>query len=227
MYGFEITERFNIEGNITFIRINPTDIALTLREVFLSISDISWISSFDEDYIRKGFTVRSENTIKYISENIIKSTDDSVTSDSGEYVVSELSRKAIISELGYYDIPLAELIKIKDVGNHGFDFYTINNDEILLFGEAKYNSRQNAYGSALEQIVRFESKKQDCSDIIDIDRFCSDAAKQNHADSRKGFIASFSTKQTPTDKLIKSLIENQHFQALRGFDELICVSVNL
>ena len=54
-----------IEEHITFIRINPTDIKLTLREVFQSLSDLSWLSSFDRDYIRDAFQVRAERTVNY------------------------------------------------------------------------------------------------------------------------------------------------------------------
>lgn len=106
MDGYTITDHVKIESHITFIRINPTDISLTLKEVFESLANLSWIKSFDVDYIRSSFTVRAEATIKYIADKIIKSTDDSISSDSGEYVVSELARKAVVTELKYLDIPL-------------------------------------------------------------------------------------------------------------------------
>ena len=47
----------------------------------------------------------------YIFNNIIKDSDDNITRDSGEYVVSELARKSVIEVYDYLDIPLAELIK--------------------------------------------------------------------------------------------------------------------
>lgn len=228
MNGYTIVDHQKIEDHITFMRINPTDIKLTLKEIFDSLSDISWISSFDEDYIRDGFQVRAEATIKYISENIIKENADKVTSDSGECIVSELARKTVVKQLDYLDIPLGELIKIKEIGNHGFDFFSKNKEDILLFGEAKYVASQNAYGKTFNQIVRFEKvEKKDVSDIIDIDRFCCDKSKRNHASGNKGFIAAFSCKSITTTNLIKNIKANADYLELKKFDELICVAVNL
>lgn len=225
--SYTIVDNQKIEPHITFIRINPTDIKLTLKNVFDSLSDLCWISSFDKEYIQESFQVRAQATVDYISNNIIRENDENITTNSGEYVISELARKTIVSEMSYLDIPLAELFKIKDAGNHGFDFYTINGNKIILFGEAKYVASQNAYGRALKQIVKFEADKQDSSDIIDIDLFCCNESKTNFSNNKKGFIAAFSSKGTPTDTLIKNIKNNTDFQALNKFEEIICVAVNL
>lgn len=228
MNGYTIVDHQKIENHITFFRINPTDIKLTLKDIFNSISNIAWISSFDEEYTRNGFQVRANATINYISENIIRENDDMVTSDSGECIVSELARKTVVTQMDYLDIPLGELIKIKEIGNHGFDFFSKNKEDILLFGEAKYVAAQNAYGKTFKQIVRFEKdEKKDCSDIIDIDKFCNEESKRNHANGHKGFIAAFSAKSTTTDKLIEGIKGNTDYQTLTKFNELICVAVNL
>jgi hypothetical protein len=227
MSGYTIVDNQKIEPHITFIRINPTDVKLTLKEVFESLSDLCWISSFDKEYIQDAFQVRAQATVDYIADNIIKENADVVTSNSGEYVISELARKTIVREMSYLDIPLAELFKIKDAGNHGFDFYTINGSKILLFGEAKYVAGQNAYGRALKQIVKFENTKQDCSDIIDIDLFCCDESKTNFSNNKKGFVAAFSSKTTATKTLIENIKNNADFQTLKKFEEIICVAVNL
>lgn len=225
--GYTIVNNQKIKPHITFIRINPTDIKLTLKDVFNSLSDLCWISSFDKEYTQASFRVRSQATIDYISNNIIREEEDGVTSNSGEYVISELARKTIVREMNYLDIPLAELFKVKDAGNHGFDFYTINGNKIILFGEAKYVARQNAYGRALKQIVKFETEKQDSSDIADIDLFCCDESKTNFSGNKKGFIAAFSAKSTSTGTLIENIKRNTDFQTLDKFDEIICVAVNL
>lgn len=227
MSRYNIVDKIKLEGHIWFIRIVPTDISLTLRDVFNSISDLCWIQEFDKDYIKVSFQIRAEATIKHITNNIIKEEQDSITSDSGEYVVSELARKTIITELGYSDIPLGEIIKEQKSGNPGFDFYSENLSFILLFGEAKYVAGRNAYGSALSQIVRFEKEKRDFADILDIERFCSEKSLENMKNGSKGFIVAFSSKLTPTDQLIKHIFENEDFQQIKGFNEIICVAVNL
>lgn len=226
MTGYKIVDVIKIDKHITFIRINPTDIKVTLREVLDSISNIAWISSFDEDYIKDGFEVRAEATIDYISKNIIKANDDKVTQDSGECLVSELARKTVVTEMNYLDIPLGELIKEKDIGNHGFDFFSKNKNDILLFGEAKYVANQNAYGKALKQIVKFIGKK-DKSDIIAIDRFCCENSKRNFAVGNKGYMAAFAAKTTSTKIIIEGILANTDFQELTKYNELICIAVNV
>jgi hypothetical protein len=227
MPGYTIIDHLIIEDNIRFIRINPTNIKLTLKEVFISLADLCWISNFDKEYVRETFQVRAEATVKYISENIIRESDDTLTSDSGEYVISELARKSLIRELKYSDIPLGELIKEQKIGNPGFDFYSENSINILLFGEAKYKADRNAYGNAFEQIVRFEKEKRDIADLLDIDKFCSENSLSNVINNQKGYVAAFSSKSTPTDTLVRNIQENEDFKAIKRFSELICVAVNI
>lgn len=224
---YNVVDRIQIEPHILFIRIEPIDIKFTIREIFKSFSDISWISSFDKKYLQDAFKVRAEETINYIANNIIAKSNNKITSNSGELVVSELSRLAIINELGYLDIPLAELIKSKAVGNDGFDFFTKNLKNILLFGEAKFRSKINAYGLALEQIENFINIEQDVSDIMEIKDFCCDDSLQNHTNGKKGFIASFASKSTPSNKIIEGIKRNSHYNIIKEHEEIICVAVNV
>ena len=227
MCTYIVIDRIEIEPHVLFIRIEPTDIKITLRDVFKSLSDKACISDFDKKYIQDYFQVRADETINYISNNIINQSDDTITSDTGELVVSELSRLTVINELNYLDIPLAEIIKSKAVGNDGFDFFSKNLNEIILFGEAKFKSSQNAYGSAFKQIERFERIKQDVSDIKEIKEFCSEDSLNNHSDGKKGFIASFASKSTSTTNIVNGIKKNTHFNILKKHQEIICVAVNV
>jgi len=226
--SYTIIENKKIEPHITFIRINPNDIALTLREVFESIANLSWINKFDDNYTRRSFSARAEKTINYIAENIIKATDDTITSESGEYVVSELARKSIVSELNYLDIPLAELIKSKKIGNPGFDFYSENNENIILFGEAKYLSNKSAYGSAFSQIVQFINEERHITDLVEIDKFYGEKALENVSDNNEqGFVAAFASRNTVSEVLINQIKKNRNYAKLSKHRELICVAVNI
>lgn len=227
MSAYNVIDRIQIEPHILFIRIEPIDIKITLREVFKSLSDISWISDFDKQYIQDYFRVRAEETINYIGDNIIAQSEDKITGDTGELVVSELSRLAVINEMRYLDIPLAELIKSQSIGNDGFDFFSKNLNKTILFGEAKFNSKRNAYGAAFEQIARFERIKQDISDIKEIAEFCCDDSLNNHTQGKKGFIASFATKTTTTTTIINGIKRNTDYNNLKGFEEIVCVAVNV
>lgn len=227
MTAYQITDRIQIDKHITFVRINPTNVELTLKEVFDSLANLSWLNDFDKVWLKEGYQVRADATVKYIADNIIKAGDDKVTSNSGEYVISELARLTIINELSYSNIPLAELIKKQKSGNPGFDFYSENPNNVLLFGEAKYLSNQNAYGRAFEQIVRFINESADIADLPDVDAFCSDTSKSNVLKGIKGFSASFASKDTSTETLVKNIQENDDYKILTKFTELVCVAVNL
>lgn len=225
--GYEIIESLEVEPHIRFFRIRPTDIKLTLRSVFESLSNNSWIMKFDNGFLKHTFSVRFQSTIDYISSNIIHEEDDSLTSDSAEYVISEIARSTIVEQLDYLDIPLGELIKEQKSGNPGFDFYSMNKSDIILFGEAKYVAKQNAYGRALEQIYRFHTEQRDVADLLDIQNLCPKTSCDEVCNGNKGFIAAFSSKSTPTERLIGNIKNNNNYQNLSSHKELILVAVDI
>ncbi len=226
---YTIEDQRKLADNIHFfrIRINQDNVSITLREVLDCLSELSWISKFDKEYMRESFKKKATDTIDYITTNIISGNESEVTRDSGEYVVSVLSKRIVVDELDYLDIPLAELIKDKIVGNPGFDFYSENNNQILLFGEAKYIAKTNAYNSALGQIERFVEIGKDIKDLTSIDRFVSENALDNANKGYKGYIAAFSSTEIETDDLIRNIQNNVHYKNLSSHKELICVAVTI
>ena len=131
------TVDFAPDTHVTFIRVETEDLSVTIKDIITVLSNLSWISKFDNEYVRSSFEVRAKDTAEYLARNLKLNKDDSVTSNTGEYVVSELAREAIVQKLGYLDIPLAELFKEQVVGNPGFDYYSANSEDIIVFGEAK------------------------------------------------------------------------------------------
>ena len=61
--------------NIFFIRIDPEDLSVTLREIIESFSDLSWISKFDKKYIRTSFAKRAETSAKYLAKQLQNGKD--------------------------------------------------------------------------------------------------------------------------------------------------------
>lgn len=210
-----------------FLRLDPGDINDTLKSIFLTLADLSWINKFDEEYIQTSFRKRAEITLKDIKNKIETSKDDEVSSDAAEYVVSELAREALITELNYLNIPLAELYKQKKSGNPGFDFHSQSLDEVVIFGESKYLYDRNAYGSGLKQVVRFIDEQKDITDLADLRDFCSSNALSKVLKGKKGFAIAFSAKETETTTLISNIIANKHFKLLLPYDEIIIVAVNI
>jgi hypothetical protein len=224
---YTILHQEQIDPNVLFIRLSPTNISVTLRQIVNSLSDLSWINEFDPEYVRTSLSVRAQATVDHIANNIINSSDDKITQNSGEYVVSELARKSIIDILNHSDIPLAELFKQQKSGNPGFDFFSENAEMVIFFGEAKYNSNQNAYGIAFDQIVTFETEKRDHSDLLDIERFCTAKALENVSSNIKGFAAAFSCKKTETSALVTNIKNNDNYKILKNFKGLLCIAIDL
>lgn len=214
-------------NRVFFLRIDPEDIAVTLRQILGVLFDCSWISKFDKGYTQASFLRRVEPTLVDIKQKLLAADPDSISQDAGEYVVSELAREAIIQQLSYLDIPLAELYNKKKAGNPGFDFHSQTTDEIIIFGEAKYLKDRNAFGSSLAQIVSFIAEEKDVKDILDLEHFCSEPALSAASEGKKGFAAAFSAKHTSSDDIIKHIQQNENYRELVKYEELLLVAVNI
>ncbi|MFI3236663.1 MAG: hypothetical protein R3Y47_01390 [Lachnospiraceae bacterium] len=213
--------------NITYLRIDPEDISETLRDIIVSLSDMSWISRFDKPYIRNSFLKHADESAKYLANKIQEKRGDTITKNSGEYVVSELARKALVNRMRYLDVPLAELFKEQVAGNPGFDFYSANNDNIIIFGEAKYSSRNNAYGVGMEQVDRFIREGQDISDLNDIDKFFEDESLEYANNGDKAYAIAFASKTSSSEMIIKGIIANKHYNNIAGHKEVLYLAVNV
>lgn len=212
---------------VYFLRVQPSDLKVTLSQIFNVLSNLSWINRFDEDYIKESFQERAKATLADIYTKITTSSTDEISSDAGEYVVSELAREAIVDKLRYLDIPLAELYNKKKSGNPGFDFHSQSLDNVIIFGEAKYLDGRNAYGSGLNQVVNFIAEKKDIKDLADLRDFCSKTALNGVSKGIKGFAVAFSAKSTSSDALMRSISKNKDFVLLLQYQEIIIVAVNI
>lgn len=227
MKGYSIVDNQTIEPHIKFLRINPSDIKLTLKNVLDSLMNLSWLSNFDEDYLVDSYKLRCEQSIKHIATNIIKQNDSSVTRSSGEYIVSELARSCVVDTHSYLDIPIADLFKKQIAGNPGFDFYTLNSNKNILFGEAKYIAKQSGHLSALKQSYNFYTQKQHITEIADIQNFFCKESLANCKKDEIGFMVAFSAKKTTTKNFIDIIKKNPNYQELIKFKEVILIAVNI
>lgn len=214
-------------NSITYIRIDPENLSVTIRDIITSLSNLSWFAKFDKSYIRNSFFKRAEDTAEYLADKILKDDGDKITEDSGEYVVSELAREALVIELKYLDVPLAELFKEQVSGNPGFDFYSANKEKVIIFGEAKYSSGRNAYGIGMEQVDRFIREGQDVSDLNDIDKFFEEESLKLADNGDKAYAIAFAAKGTASDMIIKGIIRNKHYKDIAINKEVIFLAVNV
>lgn len=213
--------------SVKFIRVEPENIAITLRDVLNALSNLSWIAQFDQEYIRSSYEVRAQATVDYLCKNVITGKEDAVTQNAAEYLVSEIAREAIVIDLKYKDIPLGELIKEQVSGNPGFDYFSQTLEDVIIFGEAKYLASQNAFGVGMKQVARFIKEKRDLADLVDIDKFFSPSALNGVLQGNKAFSIAFSAKSTLSDTLIKHIKEHKNYNELAGYKELILVAVNI
>lgn len=214
-----------------FIRIEPTSLSVTLKEIFESLMDMSWLEQFKGRALYVSFYDRAVSTLEVIERDFQKGNITSINSDVGEKVVSELARQTVVSHLGYLDVPLSELFKEQKGQNPGFDFLSMNNDQVLLFGEAKYQSGEYAYYASLKQIKDFIAEKKDSKDIANFVYFIPDTDNpipyQKFEHGEKGYMAAFSAKNKTDQELIDNIKNLDSFVFLQRFPEVICIAVNV
>ena len=169
------------DTQVWFIRISIDNLQETVAEIMQIIADVSWIEGLTS-ISKESFMARAQPTIDVLIEeltNYLGSCDEKTIETIGETVVSVSARSAIERILQYKALPIAELIKQKVRGNPGFDFHHEKDELMIVFGEAKYKSNNNAYNKAISQIVEFIADKKHLKDIPDIDKFLSQSVFNN------------------------------------------------
>lgn len=228
--NYTLKDKESIEAKVTFLRIAPNGKRQTLDDIFTKLSDLSWINRMTPPALHKSFEIRAKRTLDKLVEIINNSATlpivDAVVTDAAEYIVSVLAQEAVVCELGYRDIPLPEIYKQQKSQNPGFDFIVVNARDVVLFGEAKFETGNNAYGSDLSQIVRFIAEQNDIADLVELYVLIpKQVDKVNQGE--KGFVAAFSSTNLKTERLIKNIQRNVNYDVAKGYDELILVAVDM
>lgn len=230
--SYILKDKVTVEAKVTFLRVKPNGKKQTLSDIHTKLSNLSWVNNFASAGLRASYNVRVERTLGKIVELIEGSaaeypiTDD-VVSDAAEYIVSVVASEAVVHELQYREVPLPEAFKHQRSQNPGFDFFVVNAADILLFGEAKYVKRGNAYGNALKQIVRFVAEQNDIADLADVYLIVNDVILDKVAAGDKGYMAAFSSTNIATNDLIENIKGNDYYDPAKQYNELILIAVDL
>ena len=56
------------QPHIKLLRVHPNNLQLTIRQIFNSLIDTSWINSFMPEYLRISLIARVEPTVKLLIE---------------------------------------------------------------------------------------------------------------------------------------------------------------
>lgn len=215
------------ETNIKFLRVKVDNLESNVREIIKNLYDVSWLNKLATEELKVGFMSCAEPTIKRMCKDLETALEGDSVSDIGEYIVSNVARLIVEECYNYYVLPLAELLKEKVSNNSGFDYHFQTNENIPVFGEAKYVANSNAYGKALSQVNRFIKENKDKKEIQLLSNFLSREAISNIVLGNKGYSISFSTTEITSEKLIEHILENEDFKKLLEYKEIIMVAVEI
>lgn len=228
--NYTLRDNRTIEAKVTLLRIAPQNKRQLLSDIYTKLSDLSWVSGL-APFLQESFKVRADRTLDALDSEINQSAGlsgtNAVTSNAAEYIVSVLANEAVVNELGYKEVPLPEVFKHQRSQNPGFDFFAINAQDILLFGEAKFVANTNAYGRALEQIVRFVAEKNDIADLADLVILVDNDVLSKVTDGEKGYMAGFSSTNISTDAMVNNIQRNTNYSSAKAHSELVLIAVDM
>lgn len=213
---------------VLFLRIDPGDLSLTIKDILTELADYSWLSKFDKDFLKESMKHNADITCQALRDKFSDSEDNPVIEEAGEYIVSVLSKRGVVEKLNHNDIPLAELLGRRKTGNSGFDFFTEDIDnQLISCGEAKYVKGINAYNISLSQINRFINEKKHISDIVILQSLASESSLNHLSKNKFGICSAFSSTNIDTDNLINNICGNDEFKKTLFFEFVILVAVNI
>ena len=212
-----------------FVCLVSVDASDSIASIIKEINDNSWIAKLDI-VEQISYEARLKETVKGIMQDCIKFNSDTNCdiydySVVGEYIISKEGRRALIGEFNHFAIPLAELWKEKSSGNPGFDYHSESTTNLIIFGEAKYNSSSNPYTNAISQVEEFIDKGKDCMELTDLRNFVSNDAIENFKQSKKGFSIAFSIKAQNPDEIINNVILSDKINKIKDYDEFYIIGV--
>ncbi len=220
--------KYGLTGYSYFIRVSPENLEITIKEILLELSNFSWLAKINKDYLKVAMEHRANSTCEYLKKAFYDNQNTPLLTSAGEYIVSSLSKRSIVEELNHLDIPLAELLGRKKVGNPGFDFFTEDLDESQIScGEAKFENGKNAYNSSMKQIRNFIIDKKYCDDIPLLQALASENSLYKMSTDKIGVSAGFSSTNIIDDNLIEDIIANKYFRELVKNYKVILVAVNM
>jgi hypothetical protein len=211
------------------IHVKVLDVEGRANQMITTISDESWISKLSERR-QKTFTARAQRTIEKLVNDIltkVHDVNDKVTEEFGEFMISDTAQLSLENKHFHTKVPLAELLKEKVTGNPGFDFHTESQNNLIMFGEAKYSGDSTPRARAINQIAEFIKLEKDNAELIILENFVSDAAMENVDDNKKGYVAAFSLNSDNPDLIFKNALKSEAISSLLEFPELYLIAIEV
>ena len=213
---------------IIFLRVSPDNLQGAILLVLRELAEDSWLSRLDDETVQESFRLAASQTVSDIETKIKDPNGNNDASKAGQYLVSHLAKKAIVSELSHEEVPLMELLSRRVSGGEGFDFYSEKlSDSLIVCGEAKFVSGRNAYTDSLVQIKDFIDTKKHILDIQVICHFTSEAGRKKLVKGQHGVCAAFSTTNIQTDVLVNNIKASNNLSVLFDKNLIILVGVDV
>lgn len=214
------------------IQISKAQIPAEAMQIITWLQDTSWLADLD-DIDHANYLACAEPTIrdlcKMITDEYLSAsyTPGKLKDDLGEYLVSMNTQEALYQSFNHVKIPLAELWKEQIKGNPGFDFHTLSETDIIVFGEAKYKSTQNGYYDAFNQIDDFIKNNKMNRELRHLRVLASENAALNASMGHLGFAAAFSVCTKNLENIIKHAIQYPTFKSLLSYPEIYLITVEI
>lgn len=226
----DISEISNTCKAYLFI-IEIDDVAQNATELIQIINDKTWLSKLDFLSARN-FEECAKATIDKILA-IFKDTQASnnIKDEFGEYMVSMNAQRTLQEKLNHVPITLSEIWGKKKSGNPGFDFHTYDKkNDLVTFGEAKYNSNGTSLKKAVDQINSFitETPNKDKIDSVDLKALGvpETALCKIYNDNERNLAAAFSIVGDISNFDIKYYLEQDYIkQLLKEKNEVYFIGV--
>ena len=211
---------------LRYVHVRINNITQKAKEIMVNILDKSWLKELDNEIDYNSFLARSEETINILTE-ILKEVGNEIGAEFGEFLVSSVAQSTLEETYRHSKFPLAEIWKEKAKGNPGFDFHTISGEDILFYGEAKFNSEQNSYTKAISQICKFIDKKKDIMELTDLKKLNSRVNTKHLSNNFKGYVAAFSVHNN-FENIFQTIQNNKNVrQYLQKYPELFFIGIQV
>lgn len=192
--------------DVVCIHVKITNVSEDVQAMLRTITDTGWIGKLGAIHQRI-YNATSKRTIDDISQKILDMDSSPLTISVGEYLTSFSAQNALVEICGHQKLPFAELLKEKVSGNPGFDYHTISQDNVLVFGEAKYSDNGTPKDNAINQITSFIGLEKDYAELHSLLPLISEEVQSKILDGVKGYAAAFSLNMNNVDLAFKNALK--------------------
>lgn len=213
---------------VVHVQVRREEFPQEAASVVEQISRTSWLSKMNE-IDHASYESRMQNTLQDIKDAIQaggNGGDEKMVRVFMEYLISVNAQNALKTQ-SHKVVPLAELWKEKSSGNPGFDFHTINPQQFLIFGEAKYKKKNSPFKNAFLQIANFVKGDKHIRELTDLARVAAKRSAKRVLKGDFGIAAAFSVKPGRVEDTIDKAIRHETFKSLLTNKEIYMVAIEI